>query len=124
MKTIGQLTNAEKAKLLHELFPAEMPDFIRYAAGICSSIKEDEQTHRAKWDNGLFDFDFWLSLANDTEKKIKQYGNKLNNNSRLFSDQLFEGYAAIFMAHCLIVYTTTRQHPNKKFTLAVELLFA
>jgi len=123
MKTIEQLINSEKAKLLHQLFRNEIPDFITFTANTCATIKEEEQAQRANWDNGLMDFDFWLYLVNDAEKRIQQYGVKLYKSSQLFADQLFDGYGAMYMVHCLNLYTTIRQHPNRKFSLAVELLF-
>ena len=123
MKMINSLTNVDKAKLLHELFPNDIPAFLEFTKGMCTSIKEDEQAQRDKWELGLFGFDFWLTLINEAERKIRQYGNKLEKSSKLFSDQLFEGYLAIYMHHCLTVYTTVRQHPNRKFVMAVDLLF-
>jgi len=123
MKTIDRLTNVEKAKLLHQLFPAEIPAFLEFAEGMCSGIREDEQNQREKWDFGLFTFDFWLTLIGQAEKKIEQYGMKLHKSSGLFADQLFDGYLAMYMVHCLTVYTTARVHPNGRFTKAVDLLF-
>lgn len=108
---------------MHQLFPSEIPDLVKFVSGMCATIQEEEQAQRAKWDNGLFDFDFWLFLVSDAEKRIKQYGVKLHRSSGLFADQLFDGYGAIYMVHCLNLYTTIRQHPNRKFSLAVELLF-
>ncbi len=122
MKPIERLTNVEKANLLHQLFPAEIPAFLKFVQGMCSSIKEDEANQRQQWENGLFSFDFWLSLVNDAERKINQYGSKLATSNRVFSEQLFDGYLAMYVNHCLIVYTTRRVHPNKKFTIAIDLL--
>jgi len=62
-------------------------------------------------------------LAKDAEKKIDQYGQKLNKSSRLFADQLFDGYAAFYLAYCLIQLTSQQEQQNKKFVKAVELLF-
>lgn len=78
----------------------------------------------SKWDNQLFSFVFWLSLAKDAERKIDQYGKKLHKSSKLFADQLFDGYAALYLAHCLIQLISQREHQNKKLVKAVELLFA
>jgi hypothetical protein len=123
MKTINSLTNVDKAKLLHELFPDEIPAFITFTKNMCAAIKEDEQAQRDKWNFGLFGFDFWLTLIDEAERKINQYGAKLEKSSRLFSDQLFDGYIALYLHHCLTIYTTNRQHPNRKFVMAIDLLF-
>lgn len=123
MKPLNSLTNIEKGKLLHQLFPDEIPAFLVFVHNMSITIKEQEKIHREHWENGLFSFDFWLSLLTEVDQKINQYGDRLNKNPRLFADQLFNGYLAIYLAHCLTVYTTRRQHPNTKFTKAVDLLF-
>ncbi len=123
MKTLENLNNVEKGKLMHELFPKEIPALLEFVHGMCATIKENEPEQRRQWEHGLFGFDFWLSLVSDVEKKINQYGMKLHSSSKLFSDQLFDGYLAIYMVHCLMVYTTQRVHTNRKFTISIDLLF-
>lgn len=123
MKPLEKLINVEKGMLLHQLFPQEVPALLEFVEGMCIAIQEQEALHRSKWNNGIFSFDFWLSLIRNVESNIQQYGNKLHKNSRLFSDQLFDGHNALFLVHCLEVYTTTRKHPNKKFVTAINLLF-
>lgn len=117
------MSNVEKAKLLHELLPNEIPAFLRFVEGMCQTIREDEVNQRASRQEGFLSFDFWLQLIGQTEKTIEKYGLQLHKNSRLFADQLFDGYMALFLVHCLTVYTTARQHPNKRFIAAVDLLF-
>jgi len=123
MKPLEQLINVEKANLLHQLFPSEIPALLQFVQGMCETITEHETQQRENWNNGLFSFKFWLSLVNETERLIKKHGNKLHHSSRLFSDQLFDGYLAAYMTHCLVIYTTQRVHPNAKFSKAVDLLF-
>ncbi len=123
MKSLEQLVNVEKAKLLHELFPQEIPALLAYADRLCMTIQEEEQLLRTKWDNGLFTVDAWLSFVKEAGNKIHKYGGRLYTQSRLFADQLFDGYLALYMVHCLTLYTTTRQHENRKFVQAIDLLF-
>ncbi|WP_423147853.1 hypothetical protein [Rubrolithibacter danxiaensis] len=123
MKPLSNLTNIEKAKLLHQLFPDEIPALLEFVQNMCVTIKEQEQLHREQWENGLFSFDFWLSQLYEAEQKINHYGIRLSKSVQLFADQLFEGYLAVYLVHCLMVYTTTRQHPNIRFAKAVDLLF-
>lgn len=124
MKPLNNLNNAEKAKLLHELFPDEIPAILTFVKNLSITIEEEKEVLNSKWDNQLFSFSFWLSLAKDAEKKIDQYGTKLHKSSNLFADQLFDGYAALYLVHCLIQLTSQREHQNKKLVKAVELLFA
>lgn len=123
MKPLEQLNNVERAKLLHELFPGEIPAFLKYVRGMSMTVAEEQGRIAATWNNGLITFDFWLSLAQQAEQKIIRYGAKLEKNSRLFADQLFDGYSALYLSHCLHEYTKGRKHTNEKFELAVELLF-
>ena len=123
MKSLDRLNNIERARLLHQLFPEATPDLLDFIQGMCISIKEDEEMNRKAWGNGVLAFDFWLSLLNQVEAAIGQYDKKMHKSPRLFSDQLFDGYLAIYTVHCITIYVTTKQHPNPKFTLAVDLLF-
>lgn len=123
MKTLKQLNNVEKAWVLHAWFPDEIPAVLDTITGMSQALKENEAEHRANWQEGLFGFDFWLQLAGQAERIIKQYGKGLHKSSRVFSDQLFDHYQAIYTVHCLMAYAKTRQLENRKFCLATELLF-
>lgn len=123
MKPLEQLISVEKARLLHELFPQEIPALLEYTANMCTTIQEEEQLLRHRWDNGLFTFDVWLSFVQEVTNKIGRYGKRLHTQSRLFADQLFDGYFALYMVYCMNLYTTTRGHDNPKFVLAIDLLF-
>lgn len=123
MKPLNELSNTERAMLLHQLFPEAIPAFLDFATGMSQTIREDEAGQRANWTMEIVSFDFWLTLADTAGKQINKYGRQLHNSSKVFAEQLFDGYLAMYMVHCLTVYTTVRQHPNRKFTLAVDLLF-
>jgi len=123
MKPIEHLTNVDKAKIIFQLFPDEIPALVTFIDGMCKAIKDNEQANRAKWDNGFIDFGYWLTLLNEVEAKIQKYGIRLNKSQRLFADQLFDGMLALFTNHCIYVYTTVREHPNRKFKVAIDLLF-
>lgn len=123
MKPLEHLINVEKARLLHELFPQEIPALLEYTNNMCLTILEDEQLTRNVWENGLLTVEAWLSFVEEVRSKIDKYGKRLHTHSRLFADQLFDGYTALYMVHCLTLYTTARKHSNHKFVLAIDLLF-
>ncbi len=58
MKSLEQLTHVDKAKLLHELFPNEMPALLQYTKEMCNLIDRDKDTIKADWKNGLLTADF------------------------------------------------------------------
>lgn len=109
--------------MLHELFPQEIPALLEYTDNMCLTIQEDEQLIRSQWENGLLTVEAWLSFVEEVRNKINKYGKRLHTHSRLFADQLFDGYVALYMVHCMTLYTTVRKHSNPKFTLAIDLLF-
>lgn len=123
MKALNQFSNIEKAKLFHQLFPTEMPGLIDFVQGMCEAVKENQDLNRAEWNNGLFSFDFWFSLAGNVHAAAEKHSVKLHKNSNLFADQLFDGYLACFTIHCIVTYTTVRKHENEKFVKAVDLFF-
>ncbi|MCO5238907.1 MAG: hypothetical protein M9904_02520 [Chitinophagaceae bacterium] len=123
MKPLEDLINVEKARLLHELFPQEIPALLEYTNNMCLTILEDEQAIRNQWKNGLLTVEAWLSFVEEVRNKIGKYGKRLHTQSRLFADQLFDGYTALYMVHCMLSYTSIRKHSNHKFVLAIDLLF-
>jgi hypothetical protein len=123
MKPLENLINVEKARLLHKLFPQEIPALLEYTNNMCLTIQEDEQLTRNQWENGLLTVEAWLSFVEEVRSKIDKYGKRLLTQSSLFADQLFDGYTALYMVHCMTLYTTTRKHNNRKFMLAIDLLF-
>jgi len=123
MNPLENLMNIEKARLLHELFPQEIPALLEYTHNMCLTIQQDEQFTRKQWKNGLFTVEVWLSFVEEIKRKIDKYGKRLHTHSRLFADQLFDGYVAFYMVHCLTLYMTTRKYSIRKFALAIDLLF-
>jgi hypothetical protein len=123
MKALTQFTNVDKAALLHQLFPGEIPALLDFITGMCQAIQENEERNRAAWDDGFMSFDFWLRLLNESEALIAKKSQAMIKSRLVFSEQLFSGYTALYVNHCISVYTRVKVHPNPKFTLAVELLF-
>jgi hypothetical protein len=123
MKTLKQMNNVEKARVLHTWFPDEIPALLDTIAGMSRDIMDNVAQHRDTWQEGLFGFDFWLQLAGQAERIIKQYGKGLHKSSKVFSDQLFDHYQAFYTVHCLLAYARTQQLENRKFYLATDVLF-
>lgn len=123
MKPLENLTNIERAKMLHQLFPEEMPALIDYTEGVCIAILQETERHRANWNNPLITFDYWILLIKQVKQNIKEYGMGMCKQINLFTEALFSGHLAMVMVHSMYLYTTTRQHPNRKFSVAIDLLF-
>ena len=123
MKPIDKMNNVDKAQLLHQLFPEEIPAFVDYVKRVCEAIKEREAEEQAKGKYSVSTFEFWHDLVKDAERRIDRYGERLHKRSRLFADQLFDGQNALFARYCLELYVGTRKHENQAFTGMVRVLF-
>lgn len=123
MKPIDKMNNVEKAHLLHQLFPEEIPAFVDYMKRVCETIKEHEAEEQAKGKYSVSTFEFWHDLVKDAERRIDRYGEQLHKRARLFADQLFDGQNALFARYCLELYVGTRKHENQTFTGLVRVLF-
>lgn len=123
MKPLVKFNNVEKAQLLHSLFPQEMPGLLKFIAASAQTIVEEQEQQRKNWKDPIFSFDLWLSLAIQVQQAITKYGRQMEKSKRLFSDQLFDGYNAMFTINSIVGYTTIRRHPNAKFSQAVDLIF-
>jgi len=123
MKTLQSFTNVDKAKLIHALFIYEIPGFLAHAQSLSAYMRDNPDEVRKVWKNQLFGVDFWFQLAEDADRKIKRYGKQLEKSSNVFADQLFDGYGALYLHHCLTTYTAKGKHSDPKFKAAVDLFF-
>lgn len=123
MKSFAELTNIDRAGLLFDLFPQEIPAFLEFAQNTAATVREDQVLSEKNWNNPIFTFSYWLALASRIEDNIDKHSLRMAKSKALFARYLFEGHLAVFTAYCLINYTTVRQHPNGQFTKAVDLLF-
>ena len=123
MKALQNFNNVEKAKLIHALFIHEIPNFLTYTHELATYMKAHPDEVRKVWKNQLFGVDFWLQLSEDADGKIIRYGKQLEKSSNLFADQLFDGYGALFLHHCLSTYIEQGKNSDPKFKTAVELFF-
>ena len=117
------MNNVEKGKLLFELFPEEMPVLIAFMKEITQSVINDPGKLKAKPIDQIYTTEFWQELVDDAKRKLDLYGNKLAKRSRLFSDQLFDGYNSIYAGYCLHEYIRSDSYTNRKFRYGVLLLF-
>ncbi|EHQ24651.1 hypothetical protein BDD43_3016 [Mucilaginibacter gracilis] len=124
MKNLRNLTNADKAKLLHELFPDEIPYLLDRIIIVCADLKTNQEQHRKTWDFGLMTFDMWLQLSEQVEERINKYRSSLVKSSKVFSDRLFSSfdYTVLFVNDRIVKYAQHNSE-DEKFKLAVELLF-
>lgn len=124
MKPLKDLNNVERARLLHSLFPAEIPAFLAFTLNLCAATQENEKDMRQRWDNPIISFNQWLTLVQNVEAAIKKYGPNSFKSRYLFSDQLFDGYNALYLSHCLHQYISRMNQEDRKFAAMVQILFS
>lgn len=123
MKPLTDLLNTEKARLLHQLFPQEIPALLKYMQGVCMVMQENPLVYHQLLDNGFDTIEHWQTYTADMNKKLQHYGDRLSKRSRLFANQLFDGDITRFTLYCLKLYRQTILHPNPRFMMAIDLLF-
>ncbi|MXN90809.1 hypothetical protein GR160_06180 [Flavobacterium sp. Sd200] len=121
MKALEKLNNVEKGRLLAGWFPELLPELVDTIKGAQEYLAENETEVRQQWDNGFFNVDFWLRLSATVGKIIDLNGKRLAKHPRLFAEELFDGYNALFTIDCIDKYKFAVH--NVKFTQAVRLLF-
>jgi hypothetical protein len=124
MKALHQFTNIDKGKLLHELFPDEIPALLDHIQTVCADFKTNKEAYEKTWDFGLMSFDMWLSLAENATASIVKYRLQMTKSSKVFAEQLCHSYdyTVLFVNDRIIKYANSKS-ANAKFKLAVELLY-
>jgi hypothetical protein len=122
MKTIEQLTNIDKAKIIFDLFKEEIPEFLNYLQGMAEKIAHDEDELIANWSNPFLSYHQWLNLSKQVSATVKRYGKNLEKSDNTFAEQLFGGYAAIFSNHCLEKYGNHKSK-SPRFPQAMALFY-
>lgn len=123
MKPLINFDRFDSAILLHELFPSEIPDFLHFVLDVYQTIRQDECMYRKYWNRPFCTFEDWLEIAYRVSQNIEKYPKELTENPRFFAEHLFDGFFRAYTLHCILLYTTVREHPNQKFALMVKLLF-
>ncbi|MGN6180595.1 MAG: hypothetical protein ACTHNW_15525 [Mucilaginibacter sp.] len=122
MKTIEQLTNVDKAKIIFELFRNEMPEFLEYVGYMADKVANDKDELIANWNNPFLSYHQWFSLSEQVNATIKRYGKSPFKSANVFAEQLFGGYSALFTNHCLEQYGLHRAQ-SPRFAQAVNLFY-
>lgn len=113
----------QRARLLHQLFPEEITGYMELVEELNTHILAQMTVLPDKQDKFLdLSFEEWIAIIKDIDLRIKRYGIRLIRRSRLFADQLFDGYNALHMIRCLDIYCTIKKPSNLKFSQAATLL--
>lgn len=123
MKALKEMNNVEKGYLLAKLFPDTLKEMTLFIQQEAERFREREEYMRSIWaDKTLITADFWFGLVENTEHIIKRHNVTLHRSPRVFSDQLFDGYNAMFITNCLIEFAE-KQECETKLKQVIHLFF-
>lgn len=122
MKSLNKLTPEEKAELLFELFPEELPGLIEFSKELTQSIIDHPEKMKTSL-NLLHSTPFWFDLVNKAKGKFETLGSSLAETRMSFSNELFSGYDYIYTSYCLHQYMVKEKYTNRKFKEALMLFF-
>jgi len=121
MKALDKLDYIERAKLLHNLFPNEIPAFLEFTLAAAGETVASLPAWNRQDRVSINSPEYWCYLAGNINTVIKANKLLLTKDSKRFSESLFAGTDALFMVHCLQRYTSQL---DTKFKTAVDLFFA
>lgn len=122
MKNLHRLYNVEKGKMIADLLPEEIPNIILFIEQKTERFLNSEKQIKNHWQSTLVTSESWFNHVRSVEKAVKKYSAKFQRNHRLFANQLFDGYDALFTIYCLVEYSL-KEDCNNRLRLAVHLLF-
>lgn len=122
MHTLRQMSYEEKARLMHQLLPEQMPALVNFIAEMGRAIREDETRNRRQWKNTGLRFDVWLTLADEVGVRIYRNGRWMHKRCKVFASELFVEPVSLFTLHCIEVYRKTNRLDDK-LELLLRLLF-
>jgi hypothetical protein len=122
MKPITKLNTKEKAKLLHALFPNEIPEFLNHLQKFCTQLHERQEGYEKLWNPRLMHFERWRVTSGYILQLLESKRSKLESSSEAFANHLFFLDYATITVNQLTKYAETESY-NQRFKLAVPMFF-
>ncbi len=123
MKPLLKLNTKEKAKLLHALFPNEIPYFLNHLQKFCTQLHERQEGYEKLWNARLMHFERWRVTSGYILQLLESKRSKLESSSEAFSNHLFFLDYATITLNQLTKYAETECY-NQRFKLAVPMFFS
>jgi hypothetical protein len=119
MKRLDLLNNIERARLMHQLLPTEMPGLLQCMDAVSKIVLRNADDLRASWSNPIIHVQLWIRLADALQQEISSQAGKFKTPNS-FAEHLFGGYLGLFSAHCVCLYAEKTDNPKFK---AIATLF-
>ncbi|UQA74058.1 hypothetical protein K2F45_19900 [Sphingobacterium siyangense] len=123
MKALKEMTFVDKGHVLAGLFPELLKEWVDFIKNETEYFRSEEEYYRNNWQSKTFiAVGFWYNLVTDIEHLLRKFNVALYRNPKVFADQLFYGFFAVFTSNCLIQYAES-EHCSLEARLAIHLLF-
>ena len=120
-KSLNEMSDQEKAKLLHTLCPEPMRGFITYVLVKATFAESNPKAFTRDWENDTISVDGRIDIAKEVKQKISTALELLISNSDFFATQLFGQYSRSFLMHCIQEYINYGR--NERFNKGIEFIF-
>jgi hypothetical protein len=123
MNELKLLTNTEKAKLLHQLFPCEISGLLDFIVDQCQSYEKNfDKINKYCADTAIIPVREWLKLSTDMAKLIQQVRANMIRSYHVFGDYMGDlGYCTLFNTH--VVKYAEEVCETEKFCLMIYVLY-
>lgn len=116
------MSHINKAELLHQLFPQEIPKLLYFIQDTCEVLLAEAESEVPTTIGDLTTSQVAESARVLTEL-IELAREQFTQFAYDFSLQLFTGYKAAIAVYALLNFVNIRKHENAKFSIMVNLLF-
>lgn len=97
MKALKEITFVEKGHVLAGLFPELLKEWVDFIRTEIEYFGSEEEYYRKNWESKTFiAVGFWYNLVTDIEHLLRKFNVALYRNPKVFADQLFYGFFAVF----------------------------
>jgi len=112
-----------KGHMLAGLFPELLKVWVDFIRTEIEHFRREEEYYRNNWQSKtLIAVGFWYNLVIDIEHLLRKSNVALYLNPKVFADQLFYGFLAVFTSNSLLQYAES-EHCDFEERLAIHFLF-
>ncbi len=122
MQPIHKLNIKDGARMIQQLFPAEISDFVVYLKKVADETSDDQEELVRVWGKQYLAVGFWIDLSRRVSTIIEAYHKDAIQQKTLFVGRLCKGRLCLFTFYYLCEYIQQEDH-SEKFVHAVKLFF-
>ncbi|GGA92539.1 hypothetical protein [Puia dinghuensis] len=123
MKSLGNIDNVQRSKLLASLLPDQIEGFLTHLKQEAEELITNQELARQIWkENYVLSFGEWVQIAQHLYNEITRKIKEITLQPKVFSELLFCNSCAFFSTHHLKTYASTATC-SEPMQLAIKLLF-